>query len=191
MDDLEVRQALSVIRERIDTQKAVDAASAAAAESEAEAEAEVAAAVDAAGDDWRSKFLQSWNEADDDDAQERGSVASSTLSRRKAAAAAGGGGDGKPEWDSSTNADEKRAPAPTSALEAAAELMQTNPKLATKHSLRSLASAVESAMSKPADQSAVQLPALRLVTIHENPRVTSDKSADPSNLPYLHRNPAV
>ena len=25
----------------------------------------------------------------------------------------------------------------------------------------------------------------------QNPRVTADKSTDPSNLPYLHRNPAV
>ena len=37
MDDLEVREALSVIRERIDTQKAVDAVAEAAAASEAEA----------------------------------------------------------------------------------------------------------------------------------------------------------
>ena len=26
---------------------------------------------------------------------------------------------------------------------------------------------------------------------NQNPRVTADKSTDPSNLPYLHRNPAV
>ena len=67
--------------------------------------------------------------------------------------------------------------------------MQSNPKLASKHSLRSLASAVGSAMSKAATQGEIVLPPLRLVTIHENPRVAADK--DPSNLPYLHRNPAV
>jgi hypothetical protein len=194
MDDLEVRQALSVIRDRLDTQKAVDAAAAAAAESEAEADAELAVALDAAGDDWRSKFLQSWNEADDDDMQERGSIADSTTSttRRRAARAAAGEGDGAPEWDSSTvTGESKRAAASASAMEAAAELMETNPKLKSKHSVKSLAAAVESAMTKPPEVYQPPLPPLRLVTIHENPRVTADKSADPSNLPYLHRNPAV
>ena len=34
------------------------------------------------------------------------------------------------------------------------------------------------------------LPPLRVVTVIENPRVPT-KDVDPSNLPYLHRNPAV
>ena len=96
MDDLEVKQALTVIRERIDKQKAAEAAMNTAAEAEAEAEEELAIALGEAGDDWRTKFLQSWNEAseagDDDDAAERASVVSSTTSiRRKAAAAAAEG----------------------------------------------------------------------------------------------------
>ena len=41
----QVRQALSVIRERIDQQKAVEAAATAASEAEAEAEAELAIAL--------------------------------------------------------------------------------------------------------------------------------------------------
>ena len=36
------------------------------------------------------------------------------------------------------------------------------------------------------------LPPLRVVTVIENPRVASKGGhVDPSNLPYLHRNPAV
>ena len=35
-----------------------------------------------------------------------------------------------------------------------------------------------------------QLPAPKIVTIIENPRVV-DKNVDASNLPYLHRNPAI
>ena len=35
-----------------------------------------------------------------------------------------------------------------------------------------------------------ELPPLRVVTIVENPRVPT-KDVDPSNLPYLHRNPAI
>jgi hypothetical protein len=37
---------------------------------------------------------------------------------------------------------------------------------------------------------AEELPPLRVVTIVENPRVPT-KDVDPSNLPYLHRNPAI
>lgn len=188
MDDLEVREALSVIRERIDGQKAVEAAAAAAAEAEAEADDALGEALEAAGDDWRTKFLQSWNA--DDDADERGSVTSTSTTRRQRAAAKEGAAEGgQPDWDSSTNAgDGKRAGPSSGALEAAAELMQSNPRLASKHSLKSLASAVGSAMGKPAEE---KLPPLRLVTIVENPRVATDGSVDPSNLPYLHRNPAV
>ena len=46
-------------------------------------------------------------------------------------------------------------------------------------------------MAKSSTGQDVVLPPMRLVTIHENPRVTADKSTGPSNLPYLHRNPAV
>jgi hypothetical protein len=35
-----------------------------------------------------------------------------------------------------------------------------------------------------------ELPPLRIVTVVENPRV-AEKQIDPSNLPYLHRNPAI
>ena len=186
MDDLEVREALSVIRDRIDTQKAVDAAAEAMAEAEAEAEEMTAAAIDAAGDDWRTKFLDAWN--DDDDAMERGSVVSSTTSTKRRAEKAAKEAEGGPDWDASTVTSEKRAAAPMAAMEAAKELMETNPGLAAKHSLRSLASAVSTAVARPPPE--VVLPPLKLVTIHENPRVTQGH-VDPSNLPYLHRNPAV
>ena len=36
-----------------------------------------------------------------------------------------------------------------------------------------------------------RLPPLKLVTIHENPRVAKGVAVDASNLPYLHRNPAI
>ncbi|KAL3924566.1 MAG: hypothetical protein SGPRY_003878 [Prymnesium sp.] len=92
------------------------------------------------------------------------------------------------------------------------ELLKSNPSLAAKHSVRSLASIVDKANTKE-DTSASQIPPLRIVrlmnemtlrgvgecsldvcapqvTVHENPRV-QDKLIDPSNLPYLHRNPAI
>lgn len=74
----------------------------------------------------------------------------------------------------------------------AEELLKSNPSLAAKHSVRSLAAMVDSSGKPPealADEIA-NLPPLKIVTIHENPRV-KEKSVDPSNLPYLHRNPAI
>lgn len=171
IDDLEVRQALNVIRERIDGQKALEAAAAAAEE-----------AASTSGD-WRSSFLKEWNGADDDGA---GSVRSSR--RAPVPAAEATGDEGKPEWDASTRAGEEGAPRANASARAAAEqLRRENPNLAQKHSVSSLARVVERA-----EMGIEHLPPLRVVTVIENPRVASKGGhVDPSNLPYLHRNPAV
>lgn len=92
IDDLEVRQALTVIRERIDTEKAMAAAAEAAEAAEL--------AVEEAGGDWRSAFLSTWN-GNDDDAFERSSIRSS---RRGGAEHATGETKSQPDWDSSTAA---------------------------------------------------------------------------------------
>ena len=68
----------------------------------------------------------------------------------------------------------------------AEQMLMENPDMAKKHSVRSLASMVDKAATK-ADE---PLPPLRVVTIVENPRV-AQKEVDASNLPYLHRNPAI
>jgi hypothetical protein len=91
IDDLEVRQALSVIRERIDQEKAIEAVAQAAEES--------AAAIEESGGDWRDSFMASWN-GDADDAVERASR--STAPARRAGADACEAT--KPDWDASTSA---------------------------------------------------------------------------------------
>ena len=57
---------------------------------------------------------------------------------------------------------------------------------------RALASMVEKsgATRSAMTMSEAALPPLRVVTIVENPKV-AEKEVDASNLPYLHRNPAV
>jgi len=169
IDDLEVRQALNVIRERIDTQKALDA---------------VAEAADAPEGEWRDSFLKEWN-GDDETASQRSS-------KRAPIPQAAEGEAGQPEWDSSTNAGDKREPPGTSASARAVaeELLRENPNLAAKHSTKSLASIVEKTEARSTGMTAQQLPPLRVVTVIENPKVPT-KLIDPSNLPYLHRNPAV
>lgn len=133
-----------------------------------------------------------WNgsEAGDDDRQ-------TVRSSRAPPPAEVADATGMPTWDASTATGEAgRTGPPESARLAAEEMLRSNPGLAEKHSVKSLAAAVahagtkgESKLSKLADESQL-LPPLKLVTIHENPRV-ADKPIDVSNLPYLHRNPAV
>ena len=77
------------------------------------------------------------------------------------------------------------------ALAAAKELREMNPKLAEKHSNKSLAQAIETAKKAELAEEFARLPPLKLVTIHENPRVAKGDAVDASNLPYLHRNPAI
>jgi len=165
IDDLEVRQALNVIRERIDTQKALDAAT--------------EAAVGDGEGNWRDQFISEWN-GDDDTASQRSKRAPIPV-----AADADADGGKQPDWDSSTNAgDEHRGPGTSASARAVAEsMLRENPNLAAKHSTKSLATIVEKGQADA-------LPPLRVVTIVENPKVPT-KLIDPSNLPYLHRNPAV
>ena len=143
MDDLEVRQALDVIRERMDTKKAEEAAAEAMAAAVAEAAAAAAEAYEEGGD-WKDAFLATWNAADDDDNERLSQT--STQRRAAAAAEAEGGGDEKPEWDGSTSMGEGgRKKLAAAALAAAKELREMNPKLAEKHSNKSLAQAIETA----------------------------------------------
>jgi len=167
IDDLEVRQALNVIRERIDGQKALEAAAAAAEEASA------------AGGDWRSQFLSEWNANDDETATVRSSKRAPVL----VAAVVEDGG--QPEWDASTRAGDEGARVSSGARAVAEQMLHENPSLAQKHSVRSLAKVVEKY-----EPSVEELPPLRVVTVVENPKMNT-KTIDPSNLPYLHRNPAV
>jgi len=201
IDDLEVRQALSVIKERIDAQKALVQAAARAEEiSEDEALAAVAEASALDGDDWKASFLNKWNAAHGEDDVESVRSGGSRASRRAGGQAVG---ETHPNWDSSTNAGDRvsRGP-PATAVEMAKSLLESNPDLASKHSLRSLAAVVQTATGKaegggaPAthslrDMMARDLPPLKLVTIVDGSKPAGGKKVDASNLPYLHRNPAV
>ena len=181
IDDLEVRQALGVIRERIDAQKAAEAVAAAVEEAEDK--------IAAAGGDWRSQFLAEWN-GDDAASVRTGGSRRTGFTGSQAAGGAAAGAGGQPDWDSSTNAGDrsKGGPVNPDARAMAEQLMMENPELAQKHSLRSLTAVVDKRLAPQITEE--DLPPLRVVTIHENPRVPT-KDVDPSNLPYLHRNPAV
>eukprot|EP00967_Tisochrysis_lutea_P063561 scaffold82047_cov31-Tisochrysis_lutea.AAC.8 len=202
IDDLEVRQALSVIKERIDAQKALVQAAARAEEiSEEEARTAMAETTELEGDDWKASFLSKWNAVDGDD--DAGSIRSGrSRASRLASNNVVGETQQQPDWDSSTNAGDRVSHGPsTSAVEMAKALLESNPSLAAKHSVRSLAAAVQTATGKDdtagpgtsrtlRDMMASDPPPLKLVTINEKPEAVK-KTVDASNLPYLHRNPAV
>lgn len=181
-----------MIRERIDAQKAAEAAAAAVEEADE--------ALEAAGGDWRSQFLSEWN-GDADGTKSVGGGSRRSVGGGGGGAASEGAGNGKPDWDSSTNAGDRDRGGPSATSRAMAEeLLRENPELGAKHSVRSLTAMVEkqtgnSTVFKPnlastRELAEEDLPPLRVVTIVENPRVPT-KDVDPSNLPYLHRNPAV
>lgn len=174
IDDLEVRQALQVIRERIDTQKALEAVAANVEESEDK--------IAAAGGDWRAQFLAEWNDDAKSTASKRAPIPGLPTFDEP-------GATGKPEWDASTNAGDKRDGVSGSARAMAEQLLAADPDLKAKHSVKSLASIVDK-QSGTKQLTEDELPPLRVVTIVENPRVPA-KEVDASNLPYLHRNPAV
>jgi hypothetical protein len=129
IDDLEVRQALNVIRERIDTKKAMDAVAADVDEADDK--------IAAAGGDWRAQFVSEWN----------GDDAKSTASRRAPIPRdefGEGGATKQPEWDVSTAAgDARETRVSGAAREMAEQLLNDNPDMRAKHSVKSLASIVE------------------------------------------------
>ena len=217
VDDVEVVQALSVIRDRVGEQKH---------KPKDDIEPGDSASNVGEKDDWHAAFVAKWNGSDIEPSEAGDSILSggSTL-RRRTAKPKSAAQDTAPEWDSSSRVDDDMSRvSKTSALEEAKELLEMNPGLKTMHSRRSLAAAIETLSQKssvvggdeenselgggrvrPSTRNlketinagnsfaprgaVVSVPPLKLVTIHE--RNTLGKEVDMSNLPHLHRNPAL
>jgi len=126
IDDLEVRQALGVIRDRIDQEKALQAA----------AEAMELAEETGKPDNWEDEFVGKWNN------DKAPSEAGSLRSNRDAPADAD---PNKDEWDASTMMSETTRLIPADVRHAAEELLKANPSLAAKHSVKSLVAAAATA----------------------------------------------
>ena len=187
IDDLEVRQALSVIRERIDAGKAAEAA--AAAVDEAARRSPPRAATGA------RSFSQSGTATRRPTA--RRSRAATARARRVRDRGGGGGGRRRRRAARLGLVDQRgrpdQAPVPLETSRAMAEeMLRENPELAQKHSVRSLAAVVEKQQGggAPTKQRWVppehgiteeELPPLRVVTVIENPRVpTKDVDLEPA-----------
>ncbi len=155
-----------MIRERIDKEKALAAAAEAA---------EAAAAERAEAGDWVDQFVDQWN----DGAASEAGTAKSSVRGSVVGSVRGGAAEGEPiaptpmaprpprdevatmlssaggaaetkEWDGSTSVGGGDGHGPSKSARAAAEeLLALDPDLAKKHSVKSLAAATETALSKP------------------------------------------
>jgi hypothetical protein len=180
VEDLEVRQALALIKERVEEIKQ--------------------------DNEWRQKLANEWNqEANpneggqrqrDDDAQSAVSIRTSVTGRSRMSKKSEFRDEiqreerQKEEWDASTQG-EKRKPTLEEKLASklADQILEDNPKLKGIHSKVSMKKMLEKEAAKQfngADGGAYDPPKISTVKDHE---MRTDIQA--SNLPYLHKNPAI
>lgn len=183
MEDLEVRQALALIKERVEEIKK--------------------------DDEWRTKIAQEWNDAEanpnegghknrkqDDDTKSVASIRTSVTGRSKMSKRSELMDEikreerQKEEWDTSTQAERKK---PTFeeklASKLADQILESNPNLKGIHSKVSMKRMLEKEAARQLlenDGGGYQGPKVSTVKDHEMRR-----DIQASNLPYLHKNPAI
>lgn len=183
MEDLEVRQALALIKERVDEIKQ--------------------------DDEWRKKIADEWNQDEanpnegaskprqrDDDARSAVSIRTSVTGRSAMSKKSEIMNDikreerQKEEWDSSTIGEKKKPTAEEKlASRLADQILEGNPKLRGVHSKVSMKKMLENEAARhllAAEGGAYEGPKVSTVKDHE---MRTDIQA--SNLPYLHKNPAI
>jgi len=184
VEDLEVRQALALIKERVDEIKK--------------------------DDEWRKKIAEEWNSAEqanpnegdikrnkelNDDARSAVSIRTSITGRSKMSKKSEIMEEIKREekqkedWDTSTQADRKKLTAEEKlASRLADQILEANPNLKAVHSKVSMKKILENEAAKQlaATGGAYQGPKVSTVKDHE-----MNTQIQASNLPYLHKNPAI
>jgi hypothetical protein len=174
MEDFEVRQALAVIKDRVDNIKQEP--------------------------DWKQKMADEWNQAAQDEqvkqddarsvaaSQRTGASRVSTQSYAKKMAEARKEAADRPDWDSGSMTSEAKHKKAENrmAQQIAADVLKDNPKLKGVHSKESIKKLLEKEALKQMQEGGYPEPNI----VRNNERQRVDKG-DPSNLPYLHKNPAV
>lgn len=187
MDDFEVRQALAIIKDRVNEIKK--------------------------DSDWKTKMAQEWNDAAaaevreaavkrqaaaGDDLETRSAItynSSKTAASKKSlrsqvleAIAEEGGNQGAPEWDRSTKGeDRKKTTEDRIAQRLATEVLRDNAKLRGVHSANSIKKLLEKEAKKMLNNGEpYKGPVVSVIKEKE-----LKDELDPSYLPYLHKNPAI
>lgn len=183
MEDLEVRQAIALIKERV---------------------AEIKK-----DDEWRQKIAQEWNQAeeanpndadekpkDNEDARSAVSIRTSITGKSKMSKKSEIMNDIKREeekkeqWDTSTQADKKKQTVEEKlASKLADQILESNPNLKAIHSKTSMKRMLENEAARQligAEGGGYQGPKVAILKDHE-----MNREIQASNLPYLHKNPAI
>lgn len=175
MEDFEVRQALAVIKDRVNEIKQEP--------------------------DWKDKMAAEWNQANQEEraqaadsrsqvTQKTNATGISTQSYKKRIDDAKKDAAYRPDWDNNslTSEAKNRRAEDRMASKIAAEVLKDNSKLRGVHSKESIKKILEKEALKQMQAQGSEYPEPLISRINEKQMV--DK-ANPSNLPYLHKNPAV
>uniref|UniRef100_A0A7S3G1D3 Uncharacterized protein n=2 Tax=Palpitomonas bilix TaxID=652834 RepID=A0A7S3G1D3_9EUKA len=196
IEDVEVRQALKSVRNRIQN---LESTSYVNDDEESSADDEALE-----GDDWKEKFASEWERLNGGGGERRAEETTTSDRPRSTKSSAG---RSRPESSSRANApqvnganepvDQERA-----LLESSRRALQSSSALRKIHSSRSIRNILEKSAAERQRQDGTTVIAtlppvdegeeMLVNYIHhdeDNHRVK--KTVDPSNLPYLHRNPAV
>lgn len=173
MEDLEVRQALALIKERVDEIKK--------------------------DDEWRQKATEEWNQMDanNDDAKSAASYRTGMSGKSKVSKKSEIMSElkreeerKKDEWDSSTQAERKKQSIEEKlASKLADQILELNPNLKGIHSKTSMKRMLEKEAARQlisGDGGDYQGPKVAVVKDRE-----MNRDIQASNLPYLHKNPAI
>jgi len=179
MDDFEVRQALAIIKDRVN-----------------EIKRDV---------DWKDNMAKEWNEAGQaekkeqqagEDLETRSAItynssktaASKKSLRSQVLEAIQEEGGNRPEWDrSTTKGDKEKTTEERIATRLAAEVLRDNAKLRGVHSANSIKKLLEKEAKKMLNDPPYKGP---VVSVIKDKDLKRDE-LDPSYLPYLHKNPAI
>lgn len=183
MEDLEVRQAIALIKERV---------------------AEIKK-----DDEWRQKIAQEWNQAeevnvngaaeeprDNEDARSAVSIRTSITGKSRMSKKSEimneikRDEEKKEQWDTSTQAEKRKQTVEEKlASKLADQILESNPNLKAIHSKTSMKKMLENEAARQligAEGGGYQGPKVSILKDHE-----MNREIQASNLPYLHKNPAI
>ena len=207
VEDYEVRNALAAVKNRIAELaqgKTRPKRTPGAGGEEGQGEGEID--LDQAGEDWKKAFVSGWNGSGDDDGRlgtaRSDRSAASHMSARSVRSHRSGMGD--MEDDNISVADSVRSDRDVS-MEVAEQVLNSSRSMRKVHSTRSIRGILDRKAKarggglEPVDEEEYKIPTIappvNQVYDKEDQGIAGGggkkKGVDPSNLPYLHRNPAI
>lgn len=193
--DLEFRQGLEVLKDRAGKLKKEETAFKDALIDEFNASEEASTAVGSPREVDLEHGIEGSSLGDGSEVRSQYSRASRSETKRNA--------DGRPEWDSSTNAGDERSKVDENDKEVAARVLESNPQIRGVHSEKAVQKIIEKQREQAEKEKAKEIVALvdqlkseiaapaPVIICSEDMQGKAKKKVDPSMLPYLYRSPAI